>query len=109
MIQGVTSLQLDFIRASIVRFFPHARIRFFGSRVLGTPHRYSDLDLCIDISVPMDLAQWAQLEDVFSESDLPFKIDLVDYHRITPEFRGIIEATPGGWESLTPKLRTPSI
>lgn len=31
-----------------------------------------------------------KLRDAFAESDLIFKVDLVDWHRITPEFRASI-------------------
>jgi hypothetical protein len=32
------------------------------------------------------------LSDDFSESDLPWKVDIVDWQAITPDFRKIIEA-----------------
>jgi predicted nucleotidyltransferase len=75
----------------IQRYFPKAKIMFFGSRVRGDHKTYSDLDICLDDhGVPLELSQLARLEEEFSNSDIPFKIDIVDWNRITPDFQKII-------------------
>ena len=38
-----------------------------------------------------------RLKEAFQESDLPIRVDLVDWHRISPEFRTVIE---GAFEVL---------
>ncbi|MDI6780950.1 MAG: hypothetical protein QME49_02395 [bacterium] len=34
----------------------------------------------------------ASMDRAFSESDLPFRVDVLDWHVISPEFKGVIEA-----------------
>src|SRR5690606_14938031 len=52
---------------------------------------YSDLDLAIITDKPLSLAVSAALADDFSESDLPWKVDVVDWTTISASFREIIE------------------
>lgn len=63
----------------------------FGSRVHGTAKPWSDLDLALISDVPIPMADIAALRDAFSESDLPWKVDLVDWAIATPGFRSLIE------------------
>lgn len=63
----------------------------FGSRVAGTHKRFSDLDLCLKGEKPIEDDVMAELKGKFSESDLPYKVDVVDYHRISSSFRSRIE------------------
>ncbi|MDK4696301.1 nucleotidyltransferase domain-containing protein [Kingella negevensis] len=64
----------------------------FGSRVNGKAKPYSDLDLDLAVlgDMPLSLAEHADLVDAFSESDLPWKVDLVDWCLIGDEFRAIV-------------------
>ena len=64
----------------------------FGSRVTGRARRYSDLDLAIDAGRPLTWDELARLADAFRESDLPFRVDLVDWHGIGEGFRQVIAA-----------------
>jgi predicted nucleotidyltransferase len=59
----------------------------FGSRVQGTHQEYSDLDILIRAPQALSLAQFSELDQSFAESDLPFKVDLVDWHKISDGFR----------------------
>jgi type I restriction enzyme, S subunit len=61
--------------------------RIFGSRAKGTAKKYSDLDIAVVGSEPIPLLTLSNLEESFSESDLPFKVDIVDWQRITNEFQ----------------------
>lgn len=63
----------------------------FGSRAEGTAKPYSDLDLAIITEQPMSLAQGAVLADAFAESDLPWRVDIVDWATTDAAFRRIIE------------------
>jgi type I restriction enzyme S subunit len=66
----------------------------FGSRARWTAKPYSDLDLAIlgDQALSLaTLATLAALEHDFSESDLPFKVDVVDWAGTSTSFRKIIE------------------
>lgn len=63
----------------------------FGSRVKWTAKEYSDLDLAIITDKPLSLSASAALSDDFSESDLPWKVDVVDWATTSESFRKIIE------------------
>jgi uncharacterized protein len=65
----------------------------FGSRATGRARRYSDLDLAIDAGRPLTWDELARLADAFRESDLAFRVDLVDWHGIGEGFRQVIAAT----------------
>jgi len=39
----------------------------------------------------MSINSLGELSEAFQESDLPFRVDLIDWHRISPEFRKVIE------------------
>ena len=54
----------------------------FGSRATGRARRYSDLDLAIDAGRRLTLDEIAGLAEAFSDSDLPYKVDLADWHNI---------------------------
>ena len=64
----------------------------FGSRATGGAQRYSDLDLAIDAGRRLTLDELAILGEAFGDSDLPFKVDVVDWHSISEAFRDRIGA-----------------
>ena len=73
------------------RHVPEYEVRAFGSRVHGRPRKFSDLDLAIMTDRPLDTGRMAGLRDDFTESDLPYKVDLVDWAATSAAFRRIIE------------------
>jgi predicted nucleotidyltransferase len=70
---------------------PGRTVRAFGSRVQGTAKPFSDLDLAIMGTEPLDFRTYAALKDAFAESNLPFRVDVVDWATTSDTFRGIIE------------------
>ena len=72
----------------ILNHYPHT-FYAFGSRVKGTQKRFSDLDLCLKESIPFNIQ--GHIDEDFEESDLPFKVDVIDWNLISPEFREIIK------------------
>ena len=68
-----------------------AIVYVFGSRVLGTMKRSSDLDLAIDLSRPMQTAEVAALAEAFDESNLPYRVDIVDLCNVSSTFKSIID------------------
>ena len=78
--------------AAILRHHvPACPVWAFGSRATRSAKPYSDLDLAIITQTPMSLALSAALADDFAESDLPFKVDVVDWATSSEAFRKIIE------------------
>ena len=68
------------------------KVWVFGSRATGRARRYSDLDLTIDAGRRLTLDEAAILRETFEESDLPYQVDIVDWHAIDDRFRGLIAA-----------------
>ena len=62
----------------------------FGSRAKCSAKPYSDLDLCLISHEPIPLSIVSALRDDFSESDLPWKVDIVDWSLLDEAFRQII-------------------
>jgi len=77
----------------LARAYPHRRVLAFGSRTTGRARRYSDLDLGVEGDQPLDIATYAALIDDLRESDLPFKVDVVDLAVVGEDFRVIVQRT----------------
>jgi predicted nucleotidyltransferase len=88
----VSSEQLEIIQRILKKHVPKHIVWAFGSRVQGKPKPYSDLDLAIIGDKPLSLAITAALKEDFSESDLPWKVDVVDWASTSAAFRSIIAA-----------------
>lgn len=80
------------MRAILKLRVPQHPVWAFGSRAKWAAKPYSDLDLAILTDQPLDWSISAALADDFSESDLPFKVDIVDWATTSETFRKIIEA-----------------
>jgi predicted nucleotidyltransferase len=87
----VTDEQYKIIIDILKEFVPHCEVRAFGSRYKGTPKDYSDLDLAVVGEEKLEWHVIADLKDAFEESDLPFRVDVLDWHSTSPEFRKVIE------------------
>jgi predicted nucleotidyltransferase len=61
----------------------------FGSRTKGTQRRFSDLDLCFKDPILFNVQ--GHIDEDFEESDLPFKVDVLDWRYISSDFQKIIE------------------
>ncbi|MDA8099284.1 MAG: nucleotidyltransferase domain-containing protein [Nitrospiraceae bacterium] len=87
----ITPAELGIVRAILARFVPEREVRAFGSRVAGPVKKFSDLDIAVMGGAPLPAAILADLEEGFRESDLPFKVDVVDWATTQEHFRRIIE------------------
>lgn len=81
----------DTVRRILQTCVPQHEVWAFGSRVKGTAKPHSDLDLAIITRQPMPLSVLATLNDAFAESDLPWRVDVVDWATTSETFRDIIE------------------
>jgi type I restriction enzyme S subunit len=70
---------------------PEYEVWAFGSRATGKAKEYSDLDLAILTDKPLSLDVSARVRDAFSESDLPWKVDVVDLATASDTFKANIE------------------
>jgi predicted nucleotidyltransferase len=83
--------ELESVLGILARHVPDREVWAFGSRVGGTARAFSDLDLAIVGHQPISAAVLADLREAFRESDLPFKVDVVDWATTQEHFRRIIE------------------
>jgi predicted nucleotidyltransferase len=66
-------------------------IYVFGSRANNTATSNSDLDLLIKEDEKLPLETYYALKDAFEYSHLPFRVDLLDWHRLSPDFQKVIK------------------
>lgn len=68
------------------------KVWVFGSRVKGTARKYSDLDLVIELpNQVMPLEMLSDMAADFEESELPIKVDIVDWRTLTDDFKRLID------------------
>lgn len=83
--------ELEIVKNLLTEYVPACEVRVFGSRVNGSTKPYSDLDLVIVGQEKIDNQLLSDLREAFVESDLTFRVDLLDWAQITAEFRAVIE------------------
>jgi type I restriction enzyme S subunit len=83
--------QWAIVQTILQKHVPDREVWAFGSRAKWTAKEYSDLDLAILGDQPLGLVVSAALADDFTESDLPWKVDVVDWETTSESFRKIIE------------------
>lgn len=83
---------LKTVKAILSIYVPKQEVWAFGSRVTGKSRPFSDLDLAVISRKPLNLSVFMNLKNAFSESDLPFKVDVIDWAATRPEFQKIIKA-----------------
>lgn len=83
------ALVVDILRCHAPR---PCRVYAFGSRVKGRARRFSDLDLAFDAGRALTLGDEAVLDEAFDESDLPWRVDIVDLVTCSHTFRREVES-----------------
>jgi predicted nucleotidyltransferase len=83
---------LAIIKEILYRLIPECEVRVFGSRYQHTARQYSDLDLAVVGQQRLDWRIIANIKEEFQESDLPFRVDVLDWYAASPEFRQVIAA-----------------
>ena len=101
---NVSSRQLETIKRILAEYVGGCEVRAFGSRVNGSPQEYSDLDVAVVAPNKINRRSKMLLREAFEESDLPFRVDVIDYNAASDEFRAIIDAK---YEILQENNETP--
>ncbi len=78
---------LALVQSLLHQHVPGCQVRAFGSRALGKAKPYSDLDLAVVGPAKLDIKVMARLKEAFEESDLPFRVDVLDWHAVPETFR----------------------
>ncbi len=72
------------------RYLPDIEVGAFGSRVSGRAGKFSDLDLVAMTTEPLSVQTTIALQNSFSDSNLSFTVDIVDWASTDENFRKII-------------------
>jgi type I restriction enzyme S subunit len=81
----------DKIKEIIFKFLDPKRYQvfIFGSRATGKAKKYSDYDIGIWGKKPVPLSVLSALEEALDESDLPYKVDVVDFSLVPKKFKEV--------------------
>lgn len=90
---NVEPRHLHLVRSLLAQLPANYEVWAFGSRVTGTARPFSDLDLVLVAPEPVPLSLLARLSLAFSESSLPFAVDLLDWHSLPESLKTVIRET----------------
>ena len=79
------------VKAILAEHVAECEVRAFGSRATWTAKDYSDLDLAVVGEGPMEWKALGRLKEAFEESDLPMRVDVLDWHAISESFQKVIQ------------------
>ncbi len=82
---------LKMITSVISEVIPDGEIFLFGSFARGCERSYSDLDIAVRASSQIPFEKMLILHHLFSESDLPYVVDIVDLRSVSDGFHLSIE------------------
>jgi len=103
----LSDTDMAIVRKILATLIPECEVWAFGSRVHERALKpFSDIDLAIIAEAPMDTALMAELKEAFAESDLPYRVDVVDYASVSQTFRYIIQRE---YEVIQKAGKSPSI
>ena len=80
----ITAEHLVIVKELLCRHVPGKAVWAYGSRVTGKSKTHSDLDIVV---FETDTKEINELKDAFSESDLPFQVDVLDWGKIPDSFK----------------------
>lgn len=84
---------LKMVKDLLRQHLPDANVWAYGSRVTGKGHEASDLDLVVRNreNPQVELSGVTELKEAFVESDLPIRVDVVEWARVPESFHRNIE------------------
>lgn len=82
---------LQTVKRILAEHLPGREVRAFGSRATWTAWDYSDLDLAVVSPEPLDWKVRSSVREAFEESDLPIRVDVVDWDSLSDGFRQTID------------------
>ena len=91
MLLDIRPDHLQIVQAILQKHIPEYEVWAFGSRAKWKAKEYSDLDLCVITKEPLSFTILGLMAEDFSESDLPWKVDVVDWSTTNESFQKIIE------------------
>lgn len=88
----LSQAQFETVRAILRKHVPEMRALAYGSRAQGKARATSDLDLALLAPRPIPFSTLGILQEEFAESDLPFRVDVVDLASVQPDFKALVQA-----------------
>jgi predicted nucleotidyltransferase len=82
---------LEIVKNILTEIVPDIEVFAFGSRVTGPAKEHSDLDLLLKGKGIIDKTVMRKLKTAFEDSDLPFRVDVLDWTSTKKGFREMIE------------------
>lgn len=87
----LSTLQLRTVRATLKLNVPGVPAFLFGSRATGRVKKYSDVDIALMPTQPLNWLVLADLREAFETSNLPVTVDVIDWSTASPGFRAAVE------------------
>jgi predicted nucleotidyltransferase len=85
------SKYLDKVQIILQQWLPNYEVWAFGSRVHQRGLKpFSDRDLVLITEQPLDASLYGQIQEAFEESELPIRVDMVDWALLTDSFTEVI-------------------
>ena len=88
---AVAPHEMDIILGIIKKHIPDCDVLVFGSRSKGTYKETSDLDLAVAGTTGVGFRVISNMKNDFMESDLTYRVDVVDYNAVSANFKKIID------------------
>jgi|SRR5665213_3060299 len=82
--------ELKNIRELLKKYLPDTLVWAYGSRVKFTATKISDLDLVAFIT-EVQQGNLSDLQEAFDESNLPFRVDVLNWNKIPDKFKENIQ------------------
>ena len=79
--------------------FPDTRIILYGSRARETQRLFSDIDLALDAGKEISRHDIQEAISMLQESNVPYKIDIVDLWAVRDEMRKAIQKEGIVWKT----------
>jgi len=83
----ISPRDLTTLKRILAKYIPGCEVRIFGSRQKGEALPLSDLDLVALGDGKFSRNLLNEIKSEFQESNLSFRVDLIDWHRITSDFQ----------------------
>ncbi len=88
----ITDREQQIILSILDQYINYKKIIVFGSRITERFHCSSDIDLAIVGDQPIDSSIFGLVLMELSDSDLPYKVDIVDMCVVNADFKNIINS-----------------
>jgi len=88
---NATEAEIKIVKEIIEKYAADCRVYVFGSRVKNTVKKTSDLDLLFEAPQKLGFLRIQEIKEAFQESDLPYRVDVIDYNDISENFKKIAD------------------